>query len=323
MSHAIRIHAPGGTKVLNWEEDSVPPPGPGQVGLRHTAIGLNFIDVYQRTGLYPIPHPYIPGQEGAGMIEAVGEGVGDLAPGDRVAYAGLLGGYAERRLAPADRLVKLPDGIDDRTAAAAMLQGMTARYLLRDVYPVGEGDTILIHAAAGGVGLIVCQWAAALGATVIGTVSTPEKAALAADHGCHYPIVTEEADFLDRVIEITEGRKLPVVYDSVGKDTFERSLDCLHRRGLLVCFGQSSGKIPPFDLGVLAAKGSLVITRPTLASFTTTRAELLASAGDLFDVILSGKVRINVNQTFPLRDASAAHEALEARRTTGSTVLLP
>jgi NADPH2:quinone reductase len=323
MVHAIRIHEFGGPDVLKWEEFDPGTPGPGQVLLRHTAVGLNFIDVYHRTGLYPMPLPFTPGQEGAGIVEALGEGVTDLAVGDHVAYAGLIGGYAETRLAPANRLVKLPAGIDDRAAAAMMLQGMTARYLVRDVYKVGPDETILVHAAAGGVGLIVCQWAAALGASVIGTVSTHDKAALARSHGCHYAIVTSEEDFVQRVGQITGGRKLPVVYDSIGKDTFEQSLDCLRPRGLMVSFGQSSGKIPPVDLGILAAKGSLVLTRPTLGSFTATRAELLASANDLFEMVQSGKIKITVNQTFPLKEAAAAHRALEARQTTGSTVLLP
>lgn len=320
-THAVRIHETGGPGVLKWEEIDVPSPGAGQVLLRQTAIGLNFIDIYHRTGLYPMPLPFVPGQEGAGIVEALGDGVADLQVGDRVAYAALPGGYAELRLAPADRLVKLPAGIDDRTAAAAMLQGLTARYLLRDIYKVGPDDTILIHAAAGGVGLIACQWAAALGASVIGTVSTDEKAALARRHGCHYPIVTPRENFAERVLQITAKRKLPVVYDSVGKDTFEGSLDCLRPRGLMVSFGQSSGKIPPFDLGILSAKGSLMITRPTLIHFVPTHALLNAAAQDMFEMIESGKIRINVNQTFPLKDAAEAHQALEGRRTTGSTVL--
>ncbi|HLY58639.1 MAG TPA: quinone oxidoreductase [Stellaceae bacterium] len=323
MVHAIRIHHPGGPEVLQWEEVAVGDPGPGQIKIRQTAVGLNFLDVYHRTGLYPVPTPFIPGTEGAGVIEAVGEGVTGLAPGDRVAYPSLIGAYAEARLAAADRVVKLPASVDDRTAAAMMLQGMTARYLIREIYKVGPDDTILIHAAAGGVGLIVCQWASALGASVIGTVSTEEKAALARRHGCHYPIVTKDEDFLQRVLQITNGRKLKVVYDSIGRDTFDKSLDCLRPRGLMVTFGQSSGKVPPLDLGVLAAKGSLMITRPTLNSFIATRAELETAAADLFEMVGGGKVKINVNQTFPLREAGAAHHALEARRTTGSTVLLP
>ncbi len=321
MSHAIRIHQVGGPEVLQWEQADVGVPGPGQVRLKQTAVGLNFIDVYHRTGLYPLPLPFVPGMEGAGVVEAVGDGVTHLRTGDRVAYASVIGAYAETRLIPADRLVKLPPSIDDRTAAAMMLQGMTARYLIRDIYKVGPGDTILIHAAAGGVGLIVCQWAAALGATVIGTVSSDEKAALAKANGCHHPIVYTRDDFQARLLEITGGKKLPVVYDSVGKDTFMKSLDCLQPRGLMVLFGASSGAVPPFDLSVLSQKGSLMITRPTLATFVASRPLLEENAADLFDVVGSGKVKIYVNQTYALKDAAQAHRDLEARKTTGSTVL--
>ncbi len=321
MSHAIRIHQVGGPEVLQWEQADVGVPGPGQVRLKQTAVGLNFIDVYHRTGLYPLPLPFVPGMEGAGVVEAVGDGVTHLRTGDRVAYASVIGAYAETRLIPADRLVKLPPSIDDRTAAAMMLQGMTARYLIRDIYKVGPGDTILIHAAAGGVGLIVCQWAAALGATVIGTVSSDEKAALAKANGCHHPIVYTRDDFQARLLEITGGKKLPVVYDSVGKDTFLKSLDCLQPRGLMVLFGASSGAVPPFDLSVLSQKGSLMITRPTLATFVASRPLLEENAADLFDVVGSGKVKIYVNQTYALKDAAQAHRDLEARKTTGSTVL--
>ncbi|OIR17472.1 quinone oxidoreductase 1 [mine drainage metagenome] len=321
MSHAIRIHQVGGPEVLQWEQADVGVPGPGQVRLKQTAVGLNFIDVYHRTGLYPLPLPFVPGMEGAGVVEAVGDGVTHLRTGDRVAYASVIGAYAETRLIPADRLVKLPANIDDRTAAAMMLQGMTARYLIRDIYKVGPGDTILIHAAAGGVGLIVCQWAAALGATVIGTVSSDEKAALAKANGCHHPIVYTREDFQARLLEITGGKKLPVVYDSVGKDTFMKSLDCLQPRGLMVLFGASSGAVPPFDLSVLSQKGSLMITRPTLATFVASRPLLEENAADLFDVVGSGKVKIYVNQTYALKDAAQAHRDLEARKTTGSTVL--
>ncbi len=321
MSHAIRIHRTGGPEVLQWEQADVGVPGPGQVRLKQTAVGLNFIDVYHRTGLYPLPLPFVPGMEGAGVVEAVGDGVTHLRTGDRVAYASVIGAYAETRLIPADRLVKLPPSIDDRTAAAMMLQGMTARYLIRDIYKVGPGDTILIHAAAGGVGLIVCQWAAALGATVIGTVSSDEKAALAKANGCHHPIVYTRDDFQARLLEITGGKKLPVVYDSVGKDTFMKSLDCLQPRGLMVLFGASSGAVPPFDLSVLSQKGSLMITRPTLATFVASRPLLEENAADLFDVVGSGKVKIYVNQTYALKDAAQAHRDLEARKTTGSTVL--
>ena len=321
MTHAIRIHKPGGPEVLQWEEVDVGEPGPGAIRLRTAAVGLNFIDVYHRTGLYPVPLPFTPGMEGAGTVEAVGPGVTDLKPGDRVAYAGALGGYAEARLIPADRVVKLPAGIADETAAAMMLQGMTVQYLIRRVYPVKAGDTILIHAAAGGVGLILCQWASALGATVIGTVSTEEKAALARANGCHHTILYTQEDFATRVLELTGGAKLPVVYDSIGKDTFMKSLDCLRPRGLMVTFGQSSGPVAPLDLGILGQKGSLCVTRPTLQSFIASKTELQETAKDLFDVVQSGKVKIAVNQTYALKHAAEAHADLEARRTTGSTVL--
>jgi len=284
-------------------------------------VGLNFIDVYHRTGLYPLPLPFVPGMEAAGTVDAVGTGVTDVKPGDRVAYASVIGAYAEARLIAADRVVKLPDTIEDRTAAAMMLQGMTARYLIRDIYKVGPGDTILIHAAAGGVGLIVCQWAAALGATVIGTVSNDEKAVLAKANGCHHPIVYTREDFQSRILEITGGKKLPVVYDSVGKDTFMKSLDCLRPRGLMVLFGASSGPVPPMDLSLLSQKGSLLITRPTLATFVASPQLLAENAADLFDAVGSGRVKIYVNQTYPLKDAAKAHSDLEARKTTGSTVL--
>ncbi|MEO8175408.1 MAG: quinone oxidoreductase [Sphingomicrobium sp.] len=321
MPHAIRIHATGGAEVLQWEPVKAADPGPGEVRLKQHAAGLNFIDVYHRTGLYPQPLPFTPGVEGAGVIDSVGEGVDDLKPGDRVAYAGPIGGYAQERLIAADRLVKLPDGIDFDQAAAMMLQGMTARMLLRSVHSVAAGDTILVHAAAGGVGLILCQWAAALGATVIGTVSTDDKAELARAHGCHHPFVTARQDFVAEVQAITDGAKLPVVYDSVGRDTFMRSLDCLRPRGLMVSFGQASGPVEPFSPTVLAQKGSLFLTRPTLFSYIASRAELEQSAADLFEVVGSGQVRIEVKQRFPLEQAAAAHRALEARATTGSTIL--
>ena len=320
MTHAIRVHRAGGPEVLQWEKAEVGDPGPGQVRLRQHAAGLNFIDVYHRTGLYPQPLPFTPGVEGAGVVEAVGDGVEGIEAGDRVAYAGPLGGYAEMRLIDADRVVKLPDAIGFEQAAAMMLQGMTARMLLRSVFPVAAGDTILIHAAAGGVGLIMCQWAAALRATVIGTVSTDEKAELARAHGCAHPIVYGRQDFVKEVLRITGGDKLPVVYDSVGRDTFMPSLDCLRARGLLVSFGQSSGPVEPFSPNVLAQKGSLYLTRPTLFSYTAAPEHLQQSAAELFDVVASGKVRIEVQQRFALHDAAEAHRALEARRTTGSTV---
>jgi len=321
MTHAIRIHKPGGPEALVWDEIQVGSPGPGQIRLRHTAVGLNFIDVYHRTGLYPLPLPLTLGTEGAGVVEELGPGVSGLQKGDRVAYAGVIGAYAEERLLQADRVVKIPAGIADHQAAAMMLQGMTVRYLIREVYAVKAGDTILIHAAAGGVGLILCQWAAALGATVIGTVSSEEKAELARANGCHHPILYTRDDFQKRVMEITEGKKLPVVYDSIGKDTFLQSLDCLRPRGLMVLFGQASGPVPPIDINLLAQKGSLYLTRPTLGTFIATAQDLKTTADDLFDVVASGKVKISVNQTYALKDAAQAHRDLEARKTTGSTVL--
>jgi NADPH2:quinone reductase len=321
MPHAIRVHKTGGPEVLEWEQVEVGDPDPGQVKLRQEAAGLNFIDVYHRTGFYPQPLPFTPGTEGAGVVEEVGADVSNVKPGDRVAYAGPIGGYAEERLIDAERLVKLPDGISSEQAAGMMLQGMTAQMLLRSVFPVTKGDTILIHAAAGGVGLIMCQWAAALGATVIGTVGTKEKAELAREHGCEHPIVYSEQDFVAEVQRITNGEKLPVVYDSVGRDTFMRSLDCLRVRGLMVSFGQSSGAIEPFAPNVLAQKGSLYLTRPTLFHYIATRQQLEQSAGELFDMVTSGKVKIEVQQRFPLKDAAEAQQALQARKTTGSTIL--
>jgi NADPH2:quinone reductase len=321
MSHAIKVHQVGGPEVLRWEPTTVGTADAGQVRLQQTAVGLNFIDVYHRTGLYPLPLPFIPGMEAAGIVDAVGAGVTHLKPGDRVAYASVIGAYAESRLIAAERLIKLPDSIDDISAAAMMLQGMTARYLIRDIYKVSAGDTILVHAAAGGVGLIVCQWAAALGATVIGTVSSEEKAALAKANGCHYPIIYTRENFAARVLEITNGKKLPVIYDSVGKDTFMQSLDCLQPRGLMVLFGASSGPVPPLDLSVLAQKGSLMVTRPTLATFIASRAQLEENTSDLFEAVATGKVKIHVNQTYALKDAATAHRDLEARKTTGATVL--
>jgi len=321
MPKAIRVHSAGGPEVLQWEEVSAGEPGPGQVRLRQEAAGLNFIDVYHRTGLYPQPLPFIPGVEGAGVIDAVGAGVASLKKGDRVAYAGPIGGYAEERLIAADKLVKLPDSISSEQAAAMMLQGLTVHMLLRGVYAVKTGDTILIHAAAGGVGLIACQWAKALGATVIGTVGSDEKAELARAHGCDHPIVYTRQDFVAEVERITEGAKLPVVYDGVGRDTFMKSLDCLRRRGMMVSFGNSSGPVDPFPPAILAQKGSLFLTRPTMYDYTSTSAELQRAAKDLFDVVTSGKVRIEVNQRFPLKDAAEAHRALEGRKTSGSTIL--
>jgi NADPH2:quinone reductase len=321
MTHAIRIHDTGGPEALKWEEVEVGEPGPGQVRIRQAAAGLNFIDVYHRTGLYPQQTPFIPGVEGAGTVEAVGDGVRDLKPGDGVAYAGPVGGYAEERLIDADRLVKLPDEISFEQAAAMMLQGMTARMLLHAVYEVKSGDTILVHAAAGGVGLILCQWASALGATVIGTVSTEEKAELARAHGCAHPILYTKQDFVAEVDKLTAGQKLPVVYDSVGKATFLQSLDCLRPRGLMVSFGNASGPVDPISPLLLSQKGSLFLTRPTLFDYVARRPELEQSAKALFDVVGSGKVKIEVKQSFPLREAAEAHRALEARKTVGSTIL--
>ncbi|MEO6225695.1 MAG: quinone oxidoreductase [Sphingomicrobium sp.] len=321
MTHAIQIRQTGGPDVLQWEAVEVGDPGPGQVRLRQEAAGLNFIDVYHRTGLYPQPLPFIPGVEGAGVIDAVGADVGNVKQGDRVAYAGPLGGYAEQRLIDADRVVKLPKGITSDQAAGMMLQGMTAQMLLRSVFPVQRGDTILVHAAAGGVGLIMCQWAAALGATVIGTVGTEEKAELARAHGCTHPIVYSKQDFVAEVKRITNGDKLPVVYDSVGRDTFLKSLDCLKQRGLMVSFGNASGPPAPFAPALLAQKGSLYLTRPTLFHYIATRDQLEQSARELFEVVGSGKVKIEVKQRFALSDAAEAHRELEARRTSGSTVL--
>lgn len=325
MAHAIRLHATGGPEVLRWEAVSVAAPGPGEVHLRHRAIGLNFIDVYHRTGLYPLPAlPAIIGMEGVGEVLAVGAGVSEFSPGDRVAYAGVPpGAYATERLIPAHRLVKLPPQISDRQAAAMMLQGMTVQYLLRRTYRVAPGDTILLHAAAGGVGLIACQWAKALGATVIGTVGSREKAALARAHGCDQTILYHEEDLVARVRELTGGEGVAVVYDSVGGETFLKSLDCLRPMGMLVYFGQSSGPAPDINPALLGKKGSLFLTRPSLMAYTAKREDLLASAADLFAAVTSGVVRIEINQEYPLREAAQAHRDLEARRTTGSTILLP
>ena len=321
MNHAMRVHEIGGPDKMIWEEVPLPDPKPGEVLIRQKAIGLNYIDVYFRTGLYKAPLPTGIGMEGAGDVEAVGSGVTDLKIGDRVAYAGSIGAYAEARCAPADRVVKIPEGVDYQTAAAMMLQGMTAQFLVKRTYAVKAGETILVHAAAGGVGSILVQWAKALGATVIGVVSTAEKAALIKSLGADHALLTTD-NIVARVKEITGGAMLPVVYDSVGKDTFLTSLDCLRPFGLLVCYGNASGSVTT-DLGVLAAKGSLYVTRPTLNTYTAKREDLIATANDLFEVVRSGKVKININQTFALKDAAKAHTALEGRATTGSTVLLP
>ena len=321
MSHAIKVHQTGGPDELRWEAVEVGELGPGQVRLHHHAVGLNYIDVYHRTGLYPQPQPFVPGVEGAGVVEAVGHGVTNVAVGDRVAYAGPIGSYAEERLIDAAQLVAIPADIDFDTAAAMMLQGLTVDMLINRVRPLKADETILVHAAAGGVGLILCQWAKAIGATVIGTVSSDAKAEFARAHGCDYPIVTSRDDFVAEVIRITDGKKLPVVYDSVGKDSFVRSLDCLARRGMLVSFGQASGPVTDFQPGMLAQKGSLYLTRPTLFDYIATRPELEAGSEALFAMVRSGKVRIEIGQRFALSDAAAAHRALEARQTTGSTVL--
>jgi NADPH:quinone reductase len=320
MVHAIRIHKTGGPEVLQWDEIEVPAPGPGQVRLRHTAVGLNYIDTYQRSGLYPIQLPCVMGNEGAGIIEEVGPGVTDLKNGDRVAYCGAIGSYAEVRVAPADRMVKLPAGISDQQGAAMMLKGMTAQYLIRRTYKVQKGETVLVHAAAGGVGLIMCQWLRHLGATVIGTVGSDAKAELAKKNGCDHPIVYTREDFVQRVQEITKGAKLPVVYDSVGKDTFFKSLDCLRPFGLMATFGQSSGSYGAVDLGILAQKGSLYLTRPTLNTYVAKREDLLAAANELFDVVQKGAVKIAIDQTYPLKEAAQAHRDLQARKTTGQTI---
>jgi len=323
MSHAIRIHENGGPEVLRWEAVDVPDPGPGEAVIRQTASGLNFIDVYFRTGLYPAPQmPLTIGNEGSGVVEAVGDGVTEVAVGDRVAYCMSLGSYAERRVIAARLLVKVPDAISNEAAAAAMLKGCTVQYLIRRTHAVQAGETVLFHAAAGGVGLIACQWLKHLGATVIGTVGTREKAELARAHGCDHPVVYTEEDVVERVKDITGGKGVPVVYDSVGKDTFRASIDCLQPRGLMVSFGNASGAVEAFAPGVLAAKGSLFLTRPTLASYTATRAELEETTAELFDVMGRGIVKIEVRQTYPLERAADAHRDLEARRTTGSSVLL-
>ena len=306
-----------------WEEVEAGNPGPGQVRVRNTAVGLNFIDTYYRSGLYPVPLPAVLGVEGAGVVEAVGARVKDFKAGDRVAYTNPIGAYAEVLLRPAERLVKIPAGIDDQVAAAIMLKGMTAWYLLKRTYKVKPGVTILMHAAAGGVGQILCQWARHLGATVIGTVGSDEKSALAKKAGCKHVIVTSKEKFVERVREITKGKGVPVVYDGVGKDTFMDSLDCLSPLGLMVSFGNASGAVTQFSPGILAQKGSLYLTRPTLNSYTSNRNDLVAAARDLFAVIKSKAVRIAISQTYPLCEAAQAHRDLEARKTTGSTVLLP
>ena len=325
MAHAIRFHKTGGPEVLQWEEVNVAQPGPGEVLIRHKAVGLNYIDTYHRSGLYPMPLPSGLGLEGAGVVEAVGPGVAELKVGDRVAYAnGPVGAYSELKVHPVDRLVKLPDGISFEQAASMMLQGLTVQNLLRRLHVVPKaGDTVLWHAAAGGIGLIACQWAKALGINVIGTVSSEEKAKLARDHGAAHTVNYTTEDFQARVLEITGGKKVPIVYDSVGKDTFTKSLDSLQVRGLMVSFGNASGPVPPTDLGILAAKGSLYVTRPSLMGYVSKRDELVAAAKELFDMVTSGKVKVGPRQTYALKDAAQAHRDLEGRKTTGSTILVP
>jgi NADPH2:quinone reductase len=322
MTHAIRVHAYGGPEALQWDEVEVGEPGPGEVRIRQTAVGLNYIDVYQRTGFYPQASlPFVPGSEAAGVVTAVGESVKDLKVGRRVAYATEIGAYAEERLIAADRVVRLPTTVSDEIAAAIMLKGLTAQYLLRRTYKVGPETTLLFHAAAGGVGLIACQWAASLGATVIGTVGSAGKALIARAHGCSHVINYREEDFVTMVKAYTGGKGVDVVYDSIGKDTFPGSLDCLKPLGMWVSFGQSSGPVPEFKITLLSQKGSLYATRPSLMHYTATRKDLVVSANDLFETIGSGKVKVQVNQTYPLADAARAHRDLEGRLTTGSTVL--
>ena len=323
MAHAIRITEFGGTDKLRWEEVAVGEPGPGQVRVRNTAVGLNFIDTYHRTGLYPNQLPLTLGMEGAGVVEKVGPKVKDFKVGDRVAYANPIGAYADVLLRPAERLVKIPAGVDDKVAASVMLKGMTAWYLCKRTYKVKKGDTIGVHAAAGGVGQILCQWAKALGATVIGTVGSDAKAVIAKKCGCKHVIVIPREDLVARVKAITKGKGVPVVYDGIGKDTWDASLDCLAPRGMMVSFGNASGPVTQINPGILAAKGSLFLTRPTLFHYVASRPELLAAARDLFSMIKSKKVKISVNQTYPLRDAARAQADLESRKTTGSTVLIP
>ena len=324
MTKAIRIHTPGGPEALVWEDVTVGDPGPGEARVRHTAIGLNYIDTYHRSGAYKLPLPAVIGQEGAGVVVAVGPGVTDVKKGDRVAYAGgPVGAYSEERLIPADRLVPLPEGISDDEAAAMMLKGLTVQYLFRQTKRLQAGDTILFHAAAGGVGLVACQWAKALGVTMIGTVSSDEKAELARSRGCTHTIVYTRENFVDRVKALTGGKGVPVVYDGVGKDTFPGSLDCLSPRGLWVLFGASSGAPPALDMGMLAARGSLYATRPTLFTYSAARADLLAMAREMFELMKAGKLSAEINQTFPLAKAADAHRALQGRQTTGATLLLP
>lgn len=323
MAKAVRFHKQGGPEVMQYDDVQVGDPGPGQARIRHTAVGVNFVDVYQRSGLYPMQLPQIAGNEGAGVVEAVGQGVTDLKPGDRVAYTGLPGSYCESRIVPADRMVKLPQGISDEQAASMMLKGLTVHYLIHSTYEVKSGDTVLWHAAAGGVGLIACQWLKAKGVTVIGTAGSDEKCALAKAHGAEHVVNYSRENFVERVQAITGGKKVPVVYDSVGKTTWEGSLECLRPRGLMVSFGNASGPVAPVNLGILSAKGSLYVTRPTLATYIASRADLVQRANDLFEAVKSGKVKIETTKRYKLADAQQAHRDLEGRKTTGSIVLQP
>jgi NADPH:quinone reductase len=323
MAKAVRYHKQGGPEVMQYEDVQVGDPGPGQARIRHTAIGVNFVDTYQRSGLYPMQLPQVAGNEGAGVVEAVGQGVNDLKPGDRIAYTGLPGSYAEVRVVPAERLVKLPEGISEEQAASMMLKGLTVHYLIHSTYEVKPGDTVLWHAAAGGVGLIACQWLKAKGVTVIDTAGSDEKCALAKSHGAAHVVNYSRENFVERVQAITGGKKVPVVYDSVGKSTWEGSLECLRPRGLMVSFGNASGPVAPVNIGILQTKGSLYLTRPTLASYIATRADLVQRANELFDAVKSGKVKIETTKRYKLADAQQAHRDLEGRKTTGSIVLQP
>ena len=323
MAKAVRFHKQGGPEVMQYDDVQVGDPGPGQARIRHTAIGVNFVDVYQRSGLYPMQLPQVAGNEGAGVVEAVGQGVTDLKAGDRVAYTGLPGSYCEVRLVPAERMVKLPQAISDEQAASMMLKGLTVHYLIHSTYEVKPGDTVLWHAAAGGVGLIACQWLKHKGVTVIGTAGSDEKCALAKAHGATHVVNYSRENFVERVQAITGGKKVPVVYDSVGKSTWEGSLECLRPRGLMVSFGNASGPVAPVNLGILSTKGSLYVTRPTLATYIASRADLVQRANELFEVVQSGKVKIETTQRYKLADAQQAHRDLESRKTTGSIVLQP
>jgi NADPH2:quinone reductase len=323
MAKAVRYHKQGGPEVLQFDDVQVGDPGAGQVRIRHTAIGVNFVDTYQRSGLYPMQLPAVAGNEGAGVVEAVGSGVNELKPGDRVAYTGLPGSYCEARVVPADRMVKLPQGISEEQAASMMLKGLTVHYLIHTTYPVKRGETVLWHAAAGGVGLIACQWLRALGVTTIGTAGSDEKTALAKAHGADHVVNYSKENFVEKVKAITGGKGVPVVYDSVGKTTWEGSLDCLRPRGLIVSFGNASGPVPPVNLGILSTKGSLYVTRPTLATHIASRADLVERSNSLFEVVKSGKVKIETTRRYKLADAQQAHRDLESRKTTGSVILTP